>query len=414
MELKSPLDVQVEVTSGCNHRCGYCYNPFEHSNVSMAPEDVKNVLDILNEKGVFSFIFTGGEPFLNRAGLMEGVSKILSFNKGTYINTNLSIPLNDEDINRLAGVSNILFSFPSCDPKKFNQIVKCDSWRNVNRNLELLAQTNIPFTPNQVVTLGNDGELFQSAKFLKETYGIKGFCASPVHPSGCDRRDYAISLTKHENIVRDLVKVRDELGLSVDMPSCVPLCLFPKDLWSEEFLYHSCSAGRSTMTISSNGDMRRCIETKEVYGNIFTDDFSEVWDKMKLSSPKPKPSACEGCSVPVGCYNGCYSREEKNEGRDFLIQGAVQGFLDRDVEMRFGSEYRLKKFMYREERLGEYIITDGGSFLVTGNKELVNVLNEIGDDIFTIEKIRKGMGEKGVGVIKYLNNRGMVEYAKRD
>jgi len=68
-------------------------------------------------------------------------------------------------------------------------------------------------------------------------------------------------------------------------------------------------------------------------------------------------------------------------------------------DLREDTTYRLKRFMSREERDGQYIVTDGGTFLISGNESFVRFLEKIKNVPFTINQISDALGEKGLGLI---------------
>ncbi|NMB47835.1 4Fe-4S cluster-binding domain-containing protein [Candidatus Kuenenbacteria bacterium] len=62
----------------CNHNCFYCYNPTEHKELSiaLAKERIRNLVAMVGNWGTFDITFTGGEPFINKEVLYEGISAV--------------------------------------------------------------------------------------------------------------------------------------------------------------------------------------------------------------------------------------------------------------------------------------------------------------------------------------------------
>lgn len=408
MELKAPLDTQVEVTFGCNYHCGYCYNPFEHNPISMSDSQIERVVKELDCNDVFSLIFTGGEPFANRDILMKGLILAQERGRDTYVNTNLSVQLYNEEISVLKNVKNVLFSFPSSDPQKYSKITKSNGWKKVIRNLERLTAEGVILTANQVVTPFNKEEIYKTAQFLRDSFGLRNFCATPVNPSGCSRVQFNLSNEDYGNIARELLNIKNKLDIKVEMLTCLPVCLFPEDVRVSYLVQKGCSAGKSTSAIGANGDVRRCVETEKTYGNIFTESFSGIWKRI-VSEEASNYDSCRDCSVQVGCNIGCEARAIKNNGVDPLVSKPILNYAQiRVPDLIDNSNYHLRRFMSREEKDGQYIITNGGSFLIPGNEAFVSFLEKLRGKLFTPEQVRSTLGEKGLGLINYLNSLGMV------
>ena len=139
-KLSAPLFAQLELTEGCNHKCGYCSNPFADNRlVKPTIRETEIALSELLANKVFSIVLTGGEPFTNRPVLHYSIDKLMDEPTEVYVNTNLSQPLRQLDIDRLKKVDYVLVSFPSHIEDKFNKIVGANSYQKVLANLEMLT-----------------------------------------------------------------------------------------------------------------------------------------------------------------------------------------------------------------------------------------------------------------------------------
>ena len=70
LKLKSPIEVQIELTSRCNQKCIFCYNVWKEESSSksiknrLSKEEHFSVIDKIIKNKIFSVIFSGGEPLL--------------------------------------------------------------------------------------------------------------------------------------------------------------------------------------------------------------------------------------------------------------------------------------------------------------------------------------------------------------
>lgn len=66
--LRSPVYVQIEITSNCNNKCLHCYNFWRYDQTNERKElsisEWKKVAKILGENDIFYATITGGEPFV--------------------------------------------------------------------------------------------------------------------------------------------------------------------------------------------------------------------------------------------------------------------------------------------------------------------------------------------------------------
>ena len=86
--------------------------------------------------------------------------------------------------------------------------------------------------------------------------------------------------------------------------------------------YFLCNAGVYVAGILSNGDISACLDierrTETIQGNIFRDDFLDVWENGFSFFRRPlseRSAVCHGCSAEEFCAGGaCHSwNYDRNE-----------------------------------------------------------------------------------------------------
>lgn len=130
--LSAPLDVQVEVTTLCNEACVHCYNfwrggkfkeqPINFSDSTLNTKDMAEVVKQLVDSQVFRVTFTGGEPFIFRQAVTEGVRLAKKAGLDCSLNSNLTtITRKDAESLKEAGLDSVLTSLHSFDEETHKQ-----------------------------------------------------------------------------------------------------------------------------------------------------------------------------------------------------------------------------------------------------------------------------------------------------
>ncbi len=135
-----PPYAQIEPSSVCNYRCGFCYqtdNQFSKSNSSymgiMKFETYKRAIDLLEGKTQFLSLASRGEPLI-----CKDLPKMLEYSENKFlnlkINTNASL-LNEENIHSLlsGGATTIVFSIDAPSKSLYEEL-------RVNGKLDIIIK----------------------------------------------------------------------------------------------------------------------------------------------------------------------------------------------------------------------------------------------------------------------------------
>ena len=150
-KLKSPVYVQVEITSNCNNKCIYCYNFWrnnktrQQTRTDLSVADLERVARILSEIGVFYVTITGGEPFLRRKKIYRFMDCLREQNIRIMINSN-AMCITEQEARRLSfyPIEMFLASISSWKPEQHNSIVQSksiDAHRRAVEGIKRLQKT---------------------------------------------------------------------------------------------------------------------------------------------------------------------------------------------------------------------------------------------------------------------------------
>ncbi len=159
--LRSPIYVQVEITSDCNNRCLHCYNFWNYNNSqkrkSLSIEEWRRVAEVLGENDIFYVTVTGGEPFLEKDKTYNFFDFLRERNIRLMVNSNATL-LNKEDAQKLSEypIEIFLVSLISFNEKKHNAIANSNSaFKMVLRGINLLQKQEINLAVNMREVIAN-------------------------------------------------------------------------------------------------------------------------------------------------------------------------------------------------------------------------------------------------------------------
>ena len=274
---------------------------------------MKEKIDIILEQIVNIWIFhvwiTWWEPLIKKNIVYYLLDKLKEKWLTSSLNSNIMLLTKEiaENLNNLWLIS-ILTSLTSFDEKTHDKITwKKWSYKKVIKWIQTALDNNIKIWVNMVVTKLNSEHVYKTWKFLNWLW-VKSFYATKwswpanipnFEKYAADREDIIQSLN-------DLVRVKKEFWMNVDILECYPLCLLWENTDFNIFSSHKCTAWITSSTIWCNWDVRPCTHANMSYWNIFNESMADIWKRMKeWRTWDLLPIKCWECSYLSKCTWGC-------------------------------------------------------------------------------------------------------------
>jgi MoaA/NifB/PqqE/SkfB family radical SAM enzyme len=150
-------------------------------------------------------------------------------------------------------------------------------------NLKNIKKINkIPLMVNMVVNKKTLNEVYSEAEFLYKNYGVNNFAATPLVLPAIVKKNIEEYALSNEDIVflfQTLLDLNKDFGIKVDSLETVPRCFLPESIKNNplNIFSRACSAGRTTITLDYEGNVRGCSHDPNNYGNVFKTKFSDIF-----------------------------------------------------------------------------------------------------------------------------------------
>jgi radical SAM protein with 4Fe4S-binding SPASM domain len=373
----------------------------------------------LVDNEVFEVVLTGGEPLYRRDLLYPVASFLSSENIDVKLNTNLTL-IKKEDFPKMrdSGILTVFGSLPSHNEETYNKITQTKNFGNAIKGLEMLVDSGISTGINMVVTKLNNKKIYEMGEFLHDL-GINIFCATPASPCQYMPKDIELSRDEVVRTLDNLLKLREDFGMKVDVVEPLPRCIVQDSEKYELFLRRDCAAGKLTIAISSEGNVNPCTHISKSYGNLLTQDLSSIWKNMgKWRDGSYIPSECNPCTELKICSLGCREAARIEKGsyadqdpwaKDIILESRKQ---KEDDELEKNAIFRIpEKIRFRRESEGFAVFCSNTHSIVYLNEPFFDVLKNLYErENFTVEGLQKEFGKEHdfPNIVKFLKKRGLV------
>ncbi len=287
--LSAPSSVDVFITSRCNLHCVHCFSSIDDGRtIDLSLEEVESLLDQLEALRVLEIRINGGEPLLH-----PHIDKILNILKQKRLRKVIVTngTLLDEARIRLLSESDIIptVSIDGSNAQEHDFFRGSDgSFQRTVASLKLLQKHRFQYGINCCLHRGNLKSHRQIIE-LAIRNGASRIAFLDLKTSlRMSRSSISVpSQTEYERILPELMLDRVRYARKIDVALDTFLTCKPLEEAFRELKrgYISCYAGRSRLSIDSNGSVYPCnlvlTEPKWSMGSIRTEQLSDIWHSRK-------------------------------------------------------------------------------------------------------------------------------------
>ncbi|MBR4809115.1 MAG: TIGR04133 family radical SAM/SPASM protein [Bacteroidales bacterium] len=309
-----------ECTLRCNMRCRHCGSDCKVSSLhpDMPFEDFEKVLLQIKEKynpRKILIILSGGEPLMrdDLAACGRRIRK-LGFPWGLVSNGRL---MSDAKIDELlrAGMRSATISLDGLEEDHNWMRGMPDSFSYASAAIRRLSGAGIPFDVVTCVNRRNFPKLNELKEYLI-SLGLKRWRLFTVFPVGRAATDPELQLTADEyrRMMDFIVSTRKEKRIHVSYGCEGFLGSYEGKVRDHLF---SCQAGLTIGSVRIDGAISGCTSIRSHYdqGNIYRDDFIDVWENRFedfRNHEKFRTEACAECKFWKWCEgNGMHLRDDQ-------------------------------------------------------------------------------------------------------
>jgi len=311
--------LDLELTPGCDHKCGHCYNVWTSEEDDpqggypkgqlRTDEYLAMVNKIVGQTGANHITITGGEPLLRKDAL-EIVERACELVSTVQVITNGS-HVTDEVIQRFkkAGVRAVQLTLLSTDRDRHNALKGADCFNDTVRAAHNLVQAKIP-TQVCFVAMNENWQDFEGVMELCYALGVRAITYNRMSPTGgaihhVAQRMPAVDQVEHNLATAERLGRQWNIQVATAMP--IPPCLIRLERYPwVQFGFCSTGTHSPNIAIDANGNVRSCNLSANIMGNITEQDWPEIHSDQYLHSFKDQvPAMCKGCKYETSCQGGC-------------------------------------------------------------------------------------------------------------
>ncbi len=314
--LHKPFIVNFEVTSQCNQQCVFCSAQLsKYSREDLPTKVVLRILSKIAKANIYSIFLTGGEPFI-RQDLPLIVKECLSYGMNVSLSTN-GTEVTTQIAKRIAsvGLEEIQVSIHALDSTHDKIVGVHGAFERSFAGLQNLVKAGLRVTVAAVATRASFKQLPELAEKTARM-GARHFRVLRLIPHSEETLRQTVPHNEIRIQIRRLKQLEKELkDFTIEihtLPGFSDTSTYdPREYGIVHPLCHTCTAGKLSMGILSDGDCVPCLELKErefVCGNILYDSFSKIWhsDSMSLlrrTTPDRYTGKCGQCELKWTCYS---------------------------------------------------------------------------------------------------------------
>ncbi|MBL7770018.1 MAG: radical SAM protein [Flavipsychrobacter sp.] len=293
--LVAPTGCTIYVTEFCSKRCLHCIvrsSPNVSTKNDLTIKEWQPIFIKLREWGVFSLIFTGGEPLLKK-DIFEilGAADKLGFDLcllSDYDGINQTII---DKLKQLQNLNYIQVSLDGASELTHDFLRGKGSFNKSIKRIKLFIDNGFEITVSSVIHKNNYSEVLQLAELCKGL-GVKYLYLNPIAPYGRAKEELVnLCLSDHELYKLGLIYYYIIRVIGISSGNQFWENLNPEDVLKEDFFPFKdiptvMSSAIFQLSINSSGDcyLDSKMKSENLFklGNAITDDLKEMWNSEKL------------------------------------------------------------------------------------------------------------------------------------
>jgi len=311
--------IDIEVNHRCNLACRHCSARAakgKHPD-ELTVEQTQTILSSAVALGLRKVGLTGGEPLVDVPRL-EAIARYCldKLSVPVHMHTNGTLVAEEHCTGVLSLFESVSVTFLGGDAETHDAMTKTSgSFERSVRGAALCASAGLPLTCYFIPTRGTCPGFGPLAKRLAEN-GVRRIRAMALAPSGRARPIYEETAPDREELQRferDLLAVREQLGLHIEAGYCTRLSMPGLSVLAGHDL---CMSGINRVHINSKGDVFPCTAASGVkelkLGNVAGDglNLAGIWEQSEIvrlirSMHRGELPACRSCTRTPGCQESC-------------------------------------------------------------------------------------------------------------
>lgn len=302
-DIISPINVCVEITKRCPLKCLHCYNDSgKAKGYEMTFSEVKYVLDTLQQLGVQKIMITGGEPTIRKDFckiVKYACDRFVAVSVGSngYLITNEMAMLLSECKKNLV----VQISVDGTE-SHHNEIRGVpDSFEKAINAIKILREYKIAVTVASTLNQKNFSDMEEIADIVCNAGALQLSFAVTTN-QGRARKNRLYHGIDLNCLFERAVKLKElyvNKGMYVQIDEEVPKGINTNPDY--------CGAGISQIAIRENGDVSPCLSFFYTYGNILTENATDIFQHRKVEMfhnlPRPNILLCGDCENLENCQN---------------------------------------------------------------------------------------------------------------